>query len=890
LAEAVNLEATLEGLIIEGPVDDLREFLSGKEARGNRAKLCSLARKWHKKSDNGHFVEDGNLCTWMSDHPAHVSTRAFEALLLTLTASEFKNVKWNGGDFSRLSLELAKLLEADCLSACVESLLIENPRVYRAVRAIVSAGLCPRPKIEQYAVGLIAFKSHHQNRDEVLTALHSDLKILEDDIWLLFETEGSGEMSLAAIDKYSRPGNQWSDILYYLAKGGTLPRERLLKASLEALNRGFIQFRAGWFSRFHESLKPSEAERLSLTDDYGKLLASNIAPTVSFALSAWLAIDKTQPIQSDVVARYLPPCLTSQSKSTVISALSLIEKVCKRDKAFRKHGLRIALQALSQENTDVQGRLLKLLTEQSEIIDDEIRSLIEQQLDMVAPSLQEGFRSLTGTNEQAPGEAVEVYAIANDACESFFRGERLTIIEKAEDFVEVTLALLETPFNPASAEIVLASVALGKVEALRSIAGATDDSLLSKLTRPLLARMKKIEKQQAEAYTKDATYFFLHFLLHFLGADSIPENYRAKPQEYFKTLAGRVLEQGSFDWATRHFADRLIGILERSSKGVFTKIALPTWDSGYVSAEDFLQQAEMASSSDCFFLECEPYLSVMRLPWSDHEVVLTEIAAKGYSGQYLEKIKKILSQLIEVRQAFADKDPYERDLLVIKALVDSQDNCLASMARIPGITSHDGVVLLLSSYNYPTLLELFHDEGAKECKRLVRWFEVSDLSRLAYFLPMAFGIAPLKGRAHFLLAVGCLLSAPEIKALVSDCLVTSIEQRKLNPGLLGEKLGLLLHSEISMPKRVATILGEITRISSLHNDAVRQVLELSFARNPQDSQIGIPRELGALLEVLQACSLKARQPIKNQTTRTYLESFKPGSKAGKLAKELLALK
>ena len=37
----------------------------------------------------------------------------------------------------------------------------------------------------------------------------------------------------------------------------------MLDASLDALNRGFSQFRAGWYSRLHEALKPQLlAERL----------------------------------------------------------------------------------------------------------------------------------------------------------------------------------------------------------------------------------------------------------------------------------------------------------------------------------------------------------------------------------------------------------------------------------------------------------------------------------------------------------------------------------------------------------------------------------------------------------------------------------------------------
>ena len=66
----------------------------------------------------------------------------------------------------------------------------------------------------------------------------------------------------------------------------------LLDASLEALSRDFVQMRSGWFSRFHEELKPSLDERAARVDRYLLLLGSTIAPTVSFAVKALQKLDR----------------------------------------------------------------------------------------------------------------------------------------------------------------------------------------------------------------------------------------------------------------------------------------------------------------------------------------------------------------------------------------------------------------------------------------------------------------------------------------------------------------------------------------------------------------------------------------------------------------------
>ncbi len=890
MAEVKELEATLEHLILNGPVEELREFLTTTEARAQRSKLSSLARTWHKKADGGAFEQDGDTYRFKADYPSHVSGNAFEAVVLTASAGEFKSIKWHAGEFSCLTETTARLLAPDCLNACVESLLIDNPRAYRGVRTLVSLGLCARPKIEQYGIGLIAYKGYHEKRDAFIAELRRDPSILKEDIWLLFEVEGSGEISLAAMDKFSRPGHLWSDVLYCLQEDDSLSRDRLLKASLEALNRGFIQFRAGWFSRFHEVLKPTESERSLLVEDYGRLLANNIPPTVSFALSAWLTIDKAKPIESEMVERYLPPCFASQTKSTLLAALSLVERVCKRDKAFRKPCLKMALQALAQENAEVQGRLLKLLKAHQDVVDEEITGLIEQQMAAITPPLVDEFRSILGNTAEPEMEICEVYSMADGACESFHMGTPLPVIESPEEFIEAALTIIETPFNPASVDVILKAVALGKVEALRNIGRSEDGSLLARMAAPLIARLKKVEKQQAESWNKGAFYFFLHFLLHFLGADTIADDHREKPLEYFRTLDDGAIEKISFCWTIRHFAERLLGILERTASGVFISAGLPSLDSGYVSAEEFLQQAKEASSVEFAFMEREPYLALMRLPWCAHDQVLKELGGKGYSGKYVEKLKTILRQLVLVRQKHAGADPCERSLLIVKDLRESSDKGMMEIAHSPAFKSRDESMLQLAFYNYPILCEEFHERGISECQSVVRWFEVADLALRFYFLPMALGFAPLQDRANLLLATGCLLSAPEVKSLVTDCLVRSIEERTLNTEHLGEKLGLLLHMEISMPKRVATILSEVARVSSLHNDAVRQILEYSLARNPEDSQIGTPRDLGAVLELLQSCALKARQPIGNAAARHYLGSLKPGSKTGKIAKELLALK
>jgi hypothetical protein len=88
--------------------------------------------------------------------------------------------------------------------------------------------------------------------------LDADPSLLDAEVWRLFEVEGGGEDSLANYEKFF--GDTWGHAFRSLAEADPETRERLL-GSLAALSRDFSTYRAGWFSRFHESLSADGRER-----------------------------------------------------------------------------------------------------------------------------------------------------------------------------------------------------------------------------------------------------------------------------------------------------------------------------------------------------------------------------------------------------------------------------------------------------------------------------------------------------------------------------------------------------------------------------------------------------------------------------------------------------
>lgn len=194
------------------------------------------------------------------------------ALLGVATFSEIKRLRsWS---FSNLHGTAAAVLanrQASWLAEWVEFELTRNFRNWLTARGLVRRAAIPRPATEFYILGMIAAPSQRTTPRQLL---EEDPGLLNDELWRLFEWEGTGELSLAAYDKYVHRSRSWFDAFVSMSEDRTIDRFRLLSSTLDALQRDFAPFRAGWFSRLHEALKPSSAERVQFCGHYQDLLSS----------------------------------------------------------------------------------------------------------------------------------------------------------------------------------------------------------------------------------------------------------------------------------------------------------------------------------------------------------------------------------------------------------------------------------------------------------------------------------------------------------------------------------------------------------------------------------------------------------------------------------------
>src|SRR5262249_14289632 len=125
-----------------------------------------------------------------------------------------------------------------------------NQQSWSVVRRLVREGLCERPDRDEYYL----FMLHGDLFGGPRKLLESDPALLEHELWELFRRPGIREASLAQ-------DHRWSDALVALSAEGRISRDRLLDASLEALELPFKPYHTTWYRNFHEALKPMVAER-----------------------------------------------------------------------------------------------------------------------------------------------------------------------------------------------------------------------------------------------------------------------------------------------------------------------------------------------------------------------------------------------------------------------------------------------------------------------------------------------------------------------------------------------------------------------------------------------------------------------------------------------------
>ncbi|BDI34291.1 hypothetical protein CCAX7_63420 [Capsulimonas corticalis] len=342
----------LENAIASGDTANIIQLLSKWSESERRSAAPSAIQALQRERQNAfqalHAVIENERPAW-NQRDCHTS--AALAVLGTASLSEIQKLNFFLWEDSAYDIMAAR--RPEWLAAWCEWTLLRNASDWAVVRRLVREGICPQPQSDRYFLWM----TERAAQNDVKAFLLRDPDLLDNELWRLFEIEGDSAVSLNNSEKYGK--SKWSHALLELAEEGRISRERLLDAALDALSRDFHEYRAGWFSRFHEALKPTLDERAARTERYLQLLSSKIPPTVAFALNAVMVLDKAGLMSAAAGLEAIPPVFYADAKTTITRALRLTERWSKTDPRLHTVAAEAVLPALEHESRDVREAIQK---------------------------------------------------------------------------------------------------------------------------------------------------------------------------------------------------------------------------------------------------------------------------------------------------------------------------------------------------------------------------------------------------------------------------------------------------------------------------------------------------------------------------------------------------
>jgi hypothetical protein len=327
--------------------------------------------------------------------------------------------------------------------------------------------------------------------------LDADPGLLEVEAWRLFEFEGNSDISLANFEKYT--GDNWGDVFRELASSDPAMRARLLDASLAALARDFGQFRAGWFSRFHESLHPTDDERAARADAYLGLLRSLVSPTVSFAVAALAAVERAGSLPPDALLDRIGPVLMDGPAGTAKAGLGLVGRVGVRSAEAARRAAIVASDAFAHPSPEVQRAALALIGGLVKEPDDAVAAAVAGRMTDVAASQRPAAAALlvrlggdapaTGPAHQRPA-ATTSPSTAPRKASPIDPDRAIEPLPSFDALIDVGVSVLETGEPADDVERVLEAV--GRLPADRSESFRRLTAALAKRARTILARRESL--------------------------------------------------------------------------------------------------------------------------------------------------------------------------------------------------------------------------------------------------------------------------------------------------------------------------------------------------------------------------------------------------------------
>lgn len=186
---------------------------------------------------------------------------------------------------------------------------------------------------------------------------------LQTHIWYLFNYENpinwTGGYGLQKKDM--QPNASWIGIFKTFTADKKLERLCVLKESLLAVNRNFNKTLTGWFVDLFIAMEPTESELLELQNELFGTLNSPQSKPVNNTLKLFAGICNSADFNYNEFIGNLPLLLSSETKSIVISALSIADKISKKLPDSREEICVHVCNAFLSKDETIQSKASKII-------------------------------------------------------------------------------------------------------------------------------------------------------------------------------------------------------------------------------------------------------------------------------------------------------------------------------------------------------------------------------------------------------------------------------------------------------------------------------------------------------------------------------------------------
>lgn len=813
------------------------------------------------------------------------------AMLATATGSELKKL----GFFPRSKKvpleEIVRAFDPDWLQPVVDHFVEDRVFYVGMFQPLWRAGLCERPASD----GIIL---HYYSRWAGSFMGEELAELLEGDVWRFFEVEGGGEDSLANHEKYLKKGKLgWAERLKDFADNGTLDRQRLLDASLDALERDFAQYRAGWYSRFHVLLEPDAGEMAARSDCYLRLLASSIPPTVSFALKYVQALEKADALHPSELITALEPALQARAKGTVTASLKLLQSAARRQPDLRAAAASKAVLALISEDAEVQEKALDAI----EALGAETVAIdLADYVDLVAPSVRQRISALAGvSSDRAPEVVPEVAPL---------QAEPVIPVDSAEAALAVFLSVLEDPRSPFDVE--------------RAIDGISRFGAALKADAIALSPLRKRAKQVCDAPGESDIRLVLA-----LTGRAFAEGVDLKTALHEGSDGHEDFAFASpFSLQEAHL-NRNVAVLERVADGQsLPLLSLPSDASGCVSVDHLLARMKCYRDAGVAPDDTDLALALMRLDTKRDQTyhLMAETEADHAVAYALGGQAKVGPTPELWAAAWMAREPKTADMSVSNLFKKPTPDCgvpavmtleVGRRVSEPYVWIETTVPVLpeneIKSRALPALFGLsvrkhfeatccgytFADVAWASLTRPAdpepffrigliaqdTWQKLSDNPTRAYLEPFFRPGPPVGPLGAGLLAYYMACEDKSVSSLAVEATVALVLQERLTANGFSSGLKPFLMSQTLPTSRWTKALKGIAEFgaSSFALEVITDLLDFA----PENT----PRDLGGMLELCYEIHLAQNAALRNQTAIACLQAISGGGKLGRFSKKLLTL-